>query len=249
MKRNWLLIACFITAFSVAKSQVINIESKRFLNDSNGLVGKMELNYNIIQNVQKLSVLGINIHAQYKGKKFRLLTISDLAFIKSGKQDFTNSGYQHIRYNYKLAKKITLEAFIQAQYNRVLKLDRRYLFGSGPRFRLVKSAPVKLYVACLYMYEYQSRNNDSLHSFNHRASSYFTFNLDYSRVDFSLTFFYQPNLQELADYRLAGDAVFELELNKKLDFKTGINLLFDTRQPPGVPALTYLVKNGIIVKF
>jgi hypothetical protein len=244
-----LKISLYSTAtFFQLTAQVINIEGKRFLNDTNGFVGKTELNYNVTQNVQKFSVLGVNIHAQYKHQKHRFLAISDLAFIKSGNQDYTNSGYQHLRYNYKIAKLITVEAFIQAQYNRVLKLDRRYLAGVGPRFRLIKSPHFKLYAAGIYMYEYQSQNMDSIHQFNHRGSVYLSLNFDYQKVDFVNTFFYQPNLSKFNNFRIANDASLEIELSKKFDFKTGLNLLYDTRQPFGVPALTYILKNGIIIR-
>lgn len=237
-----------MAVFFKLNGQIINIEGKRFLNDSNGFVGKTELNYNLTQNVQKFSILGVNIHAQYKRTKHRFLAISDLAFIKSGNQDYTNSGYQHLRYNYKVAKLITIETFIQAQYNRVLKLDRRYLAGCGPRFRLVKSPHFRLYAATIYMYEYQSQNFDSIHQFNHRGSVYFSLNFDYHKVDFVSTCFYQPNLFNFNDFRIANDASLEIELSKKLDFKTGLNLLYDTNQPFGVPALTYILKNGIIIR-
>ena len=126
----------FIVLFFQFKitAQVINIESKRFLQDTNGFIGKADLNFNINQNISQVMSLGINIHSQYVHNRNRILAIGDLAFIKAGTQDFVNSGYQHLRYNYKLLNWLTWEAFIQAQYNRILLLDRRYLAGSGTAF-------------------------------------------------------------------------------------------------------------------
>ncbi len=230
-------------------AQVINIESKRFLKDTNGFIGRADLNFNINQNTSQVISLGMNIHSQYVHNNHRILAIGDLAFIKAGKQDFVNSGYQHFRYNYKLSKWLTWEAFVQAQYNRILLLDRRYLAGSGPRFKLIKQTNFRVYTAVLYMYEYQSQNNDSIEKYNNRLSSYLTVSISSKKVEFTATTFYQPNLANFNDYRIANDSAFEIIVTNHFNFKVGFNLLYDTRQPIGIPALTYVLKNGLSYKF
>ncbi|MDX2172079.1 MAG: DUF481 domain-containing protein [Bacteroidota bacterium] len=243
---NIVLLYCF---FNTCLAQVINIESKRFIKDTNGFVGNANLNFSINQNVQQVMSLGINVHAQYLHNKQRILAISDLLFIKAGEKNFVNAGYQHLRYNYKIVNRLTLEAFVQAQYNLALLLNRRYLSGIGPRFKIIKKHKVKLYAGSLYMYEFQSQNNDSLQEYNHRVSSYFTLNVALKSIDFVTTTYFQPNINEVEDYRIANDSSFELQINKSLNFRAGINLLYDTRQPRGIPALSYIFKNGITFKF
>lgn len=230
-------------------AQVINIESKRFLKDTNGFIGKADLNFNINQNTSQVISLGVNIHSQYVHNRHRVLAIGDLAFIKAGKQDFVNSGYQHFRYNYKLSQILTWEAFVQAQYNRILLLDRRYLAGTGPRFKLIKQPNFRAYTAVLYMYEYQSQNNDSIESYNNRISSYLTLSLSSKKLEFTSTTFYQPNLSNFDDFRIANDTAFEIIITGHFNFKVGFNLLYDTRQPIGIPDLTYILKNGLTYKF
>lgn len=232
-----------------ASAQVINIESKRFLQDTNGFIGKADLNFNINQNISQVMSLGINIHSQYVRNRNRILAIGDLAFIKAGTQDFVNSGYQHLRYNYKISKLVTWEAFVQAQYNRILLLDRRYLAGTGPRFKLFKTKNIRAYTAVLYMYEYQSQNNDSIESYNNRISSYITIGMSFKKIEFATTTFYQPNLANFNDYRIANDSAFEIIITNHFNFKVGFNLLFDTKQPIGIPDLTYILKNGLTYRF
>lgn len=230
-------------------AQVINIESKRFLKDTNGFVGSANLDFSVNKNVQEVLNLGINIHAQYLYNRHRILAISDLMFIKAGDKDFVNAGYQHLRYNYKIINRVTLEAFTQAQYNLALLLNKRYLAGAGPRFKLIKRSKVKLYAGSLYMFEYQVQNNDSIEEYNHRISTYVTFNVGLKSIDFVTTTYFQPNINDFEDYRIANDSSFELQINKSLNFRAGINLLYDTKQPRGIPALSYIYKNGITFKF
>jgi hypothetical protein len=247
--RQFLILFTLVLFQYKITSQVINIESKRFLQDTNGFIGKADVNFNINQNINQVMSLGINIHSQYVHNRNRILAIGDLAFIKAGAKDFVNSGYQHLRYNYKLLNWLTWEAFIQAQYNRILLLDRRYLAGTGPRFKLLKTKNVRAYTAVLYMYEYQSQNNDSLESYNNRISSYITIGMSFKKVEFATTTFYQPNLNNFNDYRIANDSAFEIIITNHFNFKVGFNLLYDTKQPIGIPDLTYILKNGLTYKF
>lgn len=245
-----IFFAAILCSFgSKAVSQVINIENKRFLKDTNGLVGKTDLNLSINQNIQQVIQSGTNVHAQYRKNRHRLLAITDLSFIKAGETDFVNAGYQHLRYSYKLSRLITWEFFVQAQYNRILLLDKRYLAGSGPRFKIVKREHLKLYAAGLYMYEYQCQNKETIEQYNHRLSFYLTFTIDYKKLDVTSTIFYQPKIDEPANYRIANDSSFDVEITSHLYYKTGFNLLYDTRQPPGIPSLTYILRNGISYRF
>lgn len=243
------LTAIFVAFFCNIHGQVINIENKRFLNDTNGFVGRSDLNFNINQNTQQVITFGINVHAQYQHNRSRILAISDLAFIKAANQDFVNNGYQHIRYSYKLFNRFTWETFVQAQYNLVLKLDKRYLAGSGARFKLIKTKHFRAYIASLYMYEYQSQDAGSIIQYNNRLSNYLTFSLDFEKFDLTNTTFYQPLLSNFANYRIASDLNLEIHLNHRFNFRVGFNLLYDTNQPPGIPDLVYTLKNGLSIKF
>lgn len=231
-------------------SQVVNIESKRFLNDTNGFVGKIDFNFQITQNTQQIISLGNNVHVQYQKNKSRFLFLNDINFIKAGNTNFVNAGFQHLRYNYKIVNRITWEAFVQAQYNQILKLNLRLLGGTGPRFKLLKNDRIRLYWATLYMYEHEDIAGEAIQYNTHRMSSYLTFSVNIGKnADFTSTTFYQPNIQNFTDYRIANDSSFELIINKKLNFKTGFNLLYDTQQPQGIPNLVYSLKNGLSFKF
>lgn len=244
----------FLIFFSLlslsATAQVINIEGKRFLNDTNGWVGNADFSFAVIQNTQQVLSFSNTLRVQYQKNRSRFILLNDINFIKAGKTDFVNAGYQHFRYNYKVHKLITLEAFTQTQYNPVLRLDFRYLLGAGPRFRLLKRPNARIYAAALYMYEFDDIKDDAADVHEHRISNYvtFTFNL-FKNCELISTTFYQPKLGDAADYRIANDSSLEIHINRHLNFKSTFNLLYDTRQPAGVPSLVYNFRNGLSVKF
>ncbi|MBK8369053.1 MAG: DUF481 domain-containing protein [Bacteroidetes bacterium] len=232
------------------KAQVINIEGKRFMNDTNGWVGNTDFNFNVFNNTQQVLQFSNTLRVQYQKNRSRFILLNDLNFIKAGNTDFANAGYQHFRYNYKVSKWITMEAFTQTQYNPVLKLDFRYLIGAGPRLKLLKKEHAKIYVAALYMYEYDDIVADPINLYEHRMSSYLTCTFSILKnVEFTSTTFYQPNIENTPDYRIANDSGLEIHINKHLNFKSSFNMLYDTYQPVGIPDLVYSFRNGLSVKF
>ncbi len=232
------------------KSQVINIENKRFLNDTNGWVGNVDFSFNVFNNTQQVIQFSNAARVQYQKNRSRFILLNDLNLIKAGNTDFANAGYQHFRYNYKISKWVTMEAFTQTQYNPVLKLDFRYLLGAGPRLKLLKKEKARIYIAALYMYEYDDIINDDVNLHEHRLSSYLTCSFSlFKSMDLTSTTFYQPNLENTADYRIANDSGLEIHINKHLNFKSTFNMLYDTKQPIGIPDLVYSFRNGLSIKF
>ncbi|MFL5753769.1 MAG: DUF481 domain-containing protein [Bacteroidia bacterium] len=249
MKKQLFTFILWVYAISL-QSQVINIESKRFLNDTNGWVGRADVNFSVIQNIQQFLSLGNTVHIQYQHNKSRFLFLNDINLIKAGSNDLVNSGFQHLRYNYKINTFLTAEVFTQAQYNRILRLNLRYLAGAGPRLKLFKKPDFRMYVACLYMYEYEEITNDPVINRDNRLSSYLSFTLGLGKiVELTSTTFYQPNMADLNDYRIANDSALEITIGKHLNYRTGFNLLYDTKQPEGIPNLVYSLKNGLSYKF
>jgi hypothetical protein len=248
---KWIFkISCVVFIFGNLKAQVINIENKRFLNDTNGWVGVADFTFNILQNTQQVISFSNSFRVQYQKNRSRIIFLNDLNFIKAGPTNFVNSGYQHIRYNFKVSKHLTFEAFTQTQYNPILRLNFRYLAGLGPRLKIVKTERARIYMAVLYMYEYDDITNEIQKLYEHRLSSYITlsFNL-FKNADITSTTFYQPNLENMNDYRIANDTGIEIFISKHLNYKTSFNLLYDTKQPDGIPNLVYSLKNGISIKF
>ncbi len=244
------LIGFFLIFLIPAKAQVINIENKRFLNDTNGWVGNIDFNFNVYNNTQQVLQFSNAIRIQYQKNRSRFIFLNDLNFIKAGHTDFANSGYQHFRYNYKVNKWLTMEAFTQTQYNPVLKLDFRYLLGAGPRLKLLKKENARIYMAALYMYEYDDIMYGEVNLYEHRISSYVTGSFTILKnLDFTTTTFYQPNIEDKTDFRIANESSLEIHINKHLNFKSTFNMLYDTKQPLGIPDLVYSFKNGLSIKF
>ncbi|HMQ80162.1 MAG TPA: DUF481 domain-containing protein [Ignavibacteria bacterium] len=247
--RSILFLLILLTS-SAVMAQVVNIESRRMRSDTTGWIGTAEASFQFSKSVDEIFDLGALIHLQFKGKNDLWLFLNEMRIIKGAGTQFVNSGFAHVRYNRKITKEfLRWEFFTQYQYNKALEVGQRVLAGSGPRFKLYDSDKFRAYIASLYMFEYQESVDKLIIERNHRTSSYLSFTFDFDRVEFINTIYFQPNMQDLKDYRVLSQSDLLFKIFENLKFKTGFNYRFDTRPFPGVPKTTYYLVNGLSFEF
>jgi hypothetical protein len=247
--RKYLIITGLIFSLRI-EAQVLNVESQRFQSDSAGWIGNLGLSFSVQQNVVQFISIGNNAQVQYKKGRSRFLFLSNVAFTQIGGTNFDNTGFQHIRYNYKINERVTWEALVQAQYNQILKMDYRLITGTGPRIKVFKNENFATHIGIIYLYEDEKITDVKDPVFDSRLSIYLSLAWKISKdIEFISTTFYQPNLVDISDYRIATNNLFEIDIHKHFTFKTGFDLLYDTRQPAGIPNLTYNYMNSLSWKF
>ena len=241
-----ILIVIITSSFSY--SQIVNIESKRVRREGDGWSGESGVEFFILKEVSTVYAASGNIQLQMKKDRSLLLFLSEFSFLKADDQDFSNAGFQHIRYNYKVSELMRWEAFTQAQFNKIRDVKLRALIGTGPRVKLYDTDLMRFYLASLYMYEYEERQNERVFDRTHRLSSYLSYTFDIGKMLFFGTIYHQPNLQDFSDYRISFQTDLEFEVFEALDFVIKYKLLYDTKPPPGVPNTSYQISNGLILE-
>lgn len=239
-----LILPLFIDA------QVLNIERERIKTDTTGWSGTGKLSLNLISNLEKFTEVGISAHVQYKTKRSLYLALSEYEIIKSQKDDFSNKGMQHFRYNYKLNRFLTLEAFTQAQFNKVLNLNFRGLAGTGLRAKVLGLDNFRIYSGLAYMFEYEEPKQDVKAEKNHRISSYVSITFK-PGDNFTLvnTTYFQPRIDYFADHRLSNNLDIIFKISKQLSYALAFEHLTDNLPLPDVPRVTYSLKNKLIFDF
>jgi Protein of unknown function, DUF481 len=244
----WLLLAA-----GQVNAQLVNIESRRIHNDSMRCAGEFNFNFSYRDiNDKKFSVLSSNLMLQLKSKNFNsywlFLGAADIS--KAGGSKFENSHFLHLRYNQKWGKIVRWEAFAQFQRNLPIGIQWRYLFGTGPRFKLLSSQLLHLYAGVLYMYDYERTTNDVL-SRGSRNSTYasFTIHVPAIKMEMTGTTYYQPLLQNFKDYRILSENRLAFNITKKFKVQTSFRYYFDSRPPTGFVAHTIALEQGFSVSF
>ncbi len=245
-----ILCLFMFVSFSL-HSQIINTESLRMVTDTSGWSGSIGLNVGFAKNVKELFNVRNNIHIQYKNPKHLVLFMNKISFDRADGADFVNKGVQHLRYNYRIYKRLSWEAFLQNQYNALSKIDYRRLVGKGFRYKLSTSEKYKGYLGSLVMYENEKTTEaPAIYHKDWRSSTYMSFSLYFTdNISLISTTYYQPMLSEFSDYRVAHQSALAFKILKNLSFKTTFNFTYDAFPVLGIPQKEYELTNGLVYSF
>ncbi len=233
------------------QSQILNAESLRKVTDTSGFSGAASLSFSLKRDVNDYFGFSSSIHVQYKMNKHLVLLKNDIELQNIEGNKFENAGITHLRYNYRFHPRIAWEIFTQAQYNKVSKIEFRYLFGTGPRFKLTTSEKYKCYLGTHIMYEHEELSDGVTPiQRDFRSSSYLSFSL-YPTNTLSLvsTTYYQPKLRDFEDYRISSQTSLLIDLFKNFAFKTTYTFTYDEFPAIGIPNSQYNLESGIVYTF
>jgi len=233
-------------------AQVVNIEKKR-KGDSDGFSGKIALAFSATDNGTQILQLVNDIDLQYKKGASTFILLNNVGFMTADEEELINSGFQHLRYNYtvKDSSFFTLETFVQHQYNPVKLLVRRFLFGIGPRFRIINSDKISFYIGTLPMFEYEQLS-DNLETITEliRFDGYMSLNFQITdNISFGNITYYQPNFENFDDYRVSSETSIKFKITNALKFKVSYQTTYDSDPPEDVTGLFYKFKNTLSYSF
>lgn len=252
MKRIFqlLVFGAYICFSNFTTGQVLNIEDERIVTDTTGWAGSTKLSFDFSKNTVELLKGGINMHVQYKTDKSLYLLLGDYKLTKGTDTEYENAGIIHLRYNYKFLDWLTGEAFIQSQFNKMLKIDQRSLTGAGPRFRVIKTKPFRLYFASLYMYEYEELKEFDKYNRDHRISSYMSFSLKLGEtLMLTNTTYFQPKIIQFNDFRISSQLNLIFKISKFTSYMLSYHYYLDKYPTPTIPQETHSLTNSLIFNF
>lgn len=246
--RYCFLIVLLLIGIQSLQAQIMNVEKLRLESDS-GWAGQAKGAYNISKSNKKIKQLQTNVHIQYKKDIHTFLMLSDLSFIKAGNENYENNGSQHFRYTRNVNNWMSLEGFTQVQYNRVLKVKFRNLWGGGVRFEAFDKDNFKWYMGNIVMFEHeQHENNNTENSF--RLNYYF--NVEWKieeAISLNSVAYIQPKMFNIPDLRFLWKTSVNFRVLENLKIGIQHNRRHDTNPPEGVPKLIYSLRNTLSYSF
>ncbi|MBK8521026.1 MAG: DUF481 domain-containing protein [Chitinophagaceae bacterium] len=244
-----LLTIFIITPKKKCMGQIVNMESQRYQTDTTGWAGTAGGNFALSNYGQKVFAVNAHAHVQYKSKKSLYLFLGGYGFLKGDQQSFVDHGFLHFRYNYKLTKTVRLEAFTQVQQNVITKIQYRYLFGAGPRFKILGLEKLRIYAGTLPMYEIEKEKDRPKPLYDWRLSNYLSITwVPNKQTELTTTTYYQPVLFDIGDYRLLNQSSLKVKAGKKIAVAINWNYQYDASPAAGIVTDTYNFSTGIEVE-
>lgn len=239
-----------LTSVNRGNSQsIVHIENNRLAGKNEDFSGSADFNLVFIQNVNDVFQSGFNSQLQYTKKKHNILSLTAQHLTIFNGSKVLNDGLQHIRYGYKFTKRITGEVFTQAQYNVIIKIKERYLNGIGPRFTLINSDSLKMFVGTLYMYEHENETT-GVKNTHHRISSYLSLGWQANKnIHLDLIGYYQPDISNNKDFRVSTELSTDIKITQRLSYKISLAWFYDSQPPDGIRSIFYTFRNGLKLTF
>ena len=236
MQLRHILLPVFLLLSLTTQAQLVNIESKRMQTDSIRFVLRGDLSGSYTDNNGNyIYLIRSSLTTQLKSKDLRktFFVLGDYNLIRSGDQDFNNSWFAHLRFNYKLTKLFRLEAFVQSQRNKILDVNYRNLIGAGIRLKLISKENAKLYWGHTYMYEEEVSDVLNKQFYFHRHSTYLSMSASFAKDIISLTntLYYQPLYADFSDFRILEQFKTNVAVTEKLSFFTLLDYFYDSFTP------------------
>ena len=231
MIRNLAITIILIFVSETLSAQIINIEGRRMQTDSIRFVLNNDLSFSFDSiDDDEIYQLTNELSTQFKSKDLKKIyfLIGNYNLISSAGSDLRNSLLLHLRFNYKLSPLFRLETFVQSQYNEFSNINRRNLVGAGLRFKLISKEKAALYIGNSYMYEHEKINVINTKYYNHRNSSYLSFNatISKSNIDILNTVYYQPLYEDFSNYRILNQFKIEIPISDKFSINTIFNYTY-----------------------
>jgi putative salt-induced outer membrane protein YdiY len=245
-----ILLALLLASGTLLRAQVVNIENKRFANDTSRWSGQGSFKFSVTENTQRSMSLGANGGVQYIRDRHRAFFVTDFTVDRVEANAFRNTGFQHLRYNRVLRGVLIAETFAQLQYNKPLRIDERWLLGLGPRAVLRNSDDLRIVLGTALMLEYEVDRVNELYYFDMRNSSYVSaaFKIE-PHLQYTLILYYQPKIGEISDTRVSIESQLRLRATRRFAFDIRMNLQHDSRPAPGIPTLNYRWENAFTFVF
>ena len=97
----------------------MNIEKKRIKADTIGWFGDVNLSFAAERNVKNVFSMASGVHLAYYSDNYSILVLSEYRLIRAQDENFSNTGFGHIRFDKDLGERVQYEAFTQMQYNKL----------------------------------------------------------------------------------------------------------------------------------
>lgn len=248
MVRRSILAGLLLLIGVAGSSQVVNIENKRLENDSSAWTAQAGFRFNMVQNTQRSYDLGGYGLLQHIRDMDRFFFVTDFNVNRVEENAFTNTGFQHIRYQRAWKDPVFWEVYTQLQYNQPLRIDLRWATGAGPRVLLFQRDDLRLALGSSIMYEHEVDRVNDIYYNDIRSSNYVSVAFKAEpNLQLTTIVYYQPLIGDASDQRLALEMQLRITVTRRFAFDTRINLQNDTKMAPGIPNMNYLWQNTLSV--
>ncbi len=248
----------FLVAFSQPVMAIVNIENMHVDSEEHdsGFDAKISFDINGKNGNTKKIKAGFGGRLQWYEKDLtRFIVLNYERGESSGVTD-TEKSFFHFRSIWYQTEFLSWELFTQLENNEFTRLTLRALLGGGARLNLISNP--ESHVVYLGLGAFRSKEKldeeggvtDAGVDYANRANLYLVYKYkitDHSRL--INTLFYQPDINEISDYRLLEQFGLQVDINEHVAFKLSIDIAHDNQPPQNIKKTDTSYNTGFEYRF
>jgi len=177
-------------------------------------------------------------------------------FKESGDGKIANKGFLHLRTMWDVTSILSLEGFVQAQYNEFLSLSNRNLLGAGGRwsFPAIRDEQghdvLRLFIGTGAMFEHELYHpaQGSIQLDRVRLTNYLSLYIrSGERLNFTAIAYYQPLPTAFGDYRFIAESSLALAITKRIAWLVDCTYRYDSMPVARQSNYDFELANGISI--
>lgn len=253
--RSLRLLVILLSFSSQTFGQTI-INAETLTSEADSSIYSLVFSYSGSQGNLTTNQIEISPNILLRRKRNEYQVLGGYSFLSQEGIHILHSGYIHLRHSYKLSSRFKTLVFYQAQFNEVLLLNRRQLFGAELRYQLIAGDSLKLDLSAGPMREYEELNTAALNPGEIAETSYTRASIVSSfswiaseRFSIHHVMYYQPYLSDFSDFRLLNDLNFKVSISKYFSLITAVTTRYDNLPPAALKKYDNAVSVGLNLKF
>ncbi len=236
-------------------SQTI-INAERLISGSDSTIYAMSLSYNGTNGNSVTTQLNIAPSIIFVRAKNDYKILGGYSLLSEDNNGILNSGFVHLRHNYKIADRIKTFEFYQIQFNEVILLTKREVFGAGLRFNLIKKNSLKFDLEAGLMREMETLDktklalNETFSANVYRLTLVSIFKCNIGKlVRLNNISYYQPNTERFSDFRLLNELNLTFKISDNFELINALTIRYDSHPPIALKKMDTALSFGLNIKF
>lgn len=202
------------------------------IGEKEGLSGEVSISGKHSSGNNDSTAVGLAGKSEYFGSEWLVYLIASYTYGESNDKKDTNDGSAHLRYVHSIGDtSYDYELFLQTEFNEFQHIKQRNLIGANIRKKLNIFFD-KFYAGLGVFYSYMEPDAVSVYDPVYkriRMNSYLSFSKKVHQ-NFSISYlgYYQPNVEELSDYRISQILQLNTSITEDLALGLDVNHAYNT---------------------
>lgn len=241
---------------SPAAHAIVSMESVHLGKPPQGFSGQFDTSVDADYGNTEATDVSTGLKLQWSENHNIDFVLANYAYGESAGIRNENKAFVHVRHIHQQSSQLACEAFSQLSNNEFTRLNLRALLGGGVRLAVGALADKQaIYLGLGGFYEreqlaIESTDNNEQTNETARGNIYLVMKYQFnSHVSVLSSTYYQPAVDEIADYRAIEDASIVSKLTDGLSLRMGVNVQHESRPPPEVKKTDSSINVGLSVNF